>query len=151
MATSENQPKGQHFLLSPACRTLTVMDLAKVREATAHGWFKRMRCPQTDGELFCPKCGTLRCCSMSRGRFKCSDKACKAVFTVVGHGLRVTQAQLQENGHVHLAFGEFRQGQGALQLSREIGVQFKTAWVYHRGGSTNSAICRALGSKNHQT
>jgi hypothetical protein len=75
---SENEPKGQHFLLSPECRTLTVMGLAKLREATAYGWFKRMRWPETDGEPHCPKCGTLRCYAMSRGRFKCSDKACKA-------------------------------------------------------------------------
>jgi hypothetical protein len=82
LAESEQKPKGQHFLLSAECRTLTVMDLAKVREETAYGWFKRMRWPQTDGEPFCPQCGTLRCHTMGRGRFKCSDRAYKTVFTV---------------------------------------------------------------------
>lgn len=78
MAQSEDkEPKGQHFLLSPECRTLTILDPAKVREATAYGWFRKMRWPQTDGEPYCPQCGTLRCHTMSRSRFRCSDKACK--------------------------------------------------------------------------
>ncbi|WP_430691727.1 transposase [Mesorhizobium captivum] len=58
------------------------MDLATVREETAYGWFRKVRWPETDGEPYCPKCGTLRCHAMSRGRFKCSDRVCKAVFTV---------------------------------------------------------------------
>lgn len=37
---------------------LTVMDLAKVREETAYGWFRKMRWPETEGEPYCPKCGT---------------------------------------------------------------------------------------------
>jgi hypothetical protein len=74
LAESEQKPKGQHFLLSAQCRTLTVMDLAKVREETAYGWFKRMRWPQTDGEPFCPQCGTLRYHTMGRGRFTSNPK-----------------------------------------------------------------------------
>ncbi|MER9338936.1 transposase [Mesorhizobium sp. M0293] len=123
---SEKQPKGQHFLLSPACRTLTVMDLAKVCEATAYGWFKRMRWLQTDGEPFSPKCGTLRCHSMSRGRFKCSDKACKAVFTVTSGTM---PGSFKKGGMAIWLSVNSVKGKAALQPSREIGVQFKTAWV----------------------
>ncbi|MCV9965429.1 transposase [Pararhizobium sp. BT-229] len=82
MANPDDTPKGQHFLLSPECRTLTVLDLAKMRDTTAYNWFKRLRWHETEGEPYCPKCGTLRCHTMSRNRFKCSEKTCKAVFSI---------------------------------------------------------------------
>lgn len=31
---------GQHFLLSPECRRLTVLDLAKMRDTAAYDWSK---------------------------------------------------------------------------------------------------------------
>ncbi|PTE06314.1 transposase [Mesorhizobium helmanticense] len=104
--------------------------MAKVREATAYGRFKRMRWPQTDGEPFCPKCGTLSWCSMSRGRLKCSDKACKAVFTVTS-GTVFASRTLSFKKMVMAIWLSVNsvKGKAALQLSREIGVQFKTAWV----------------------
>lgn len=68
--------------MSPECRTPTVIDLAKMRETTAYDWFKRLRWPQTQGGRSCPKCGTLRCHTMSQRRFKCSEKTCKEVFSV---------------------------------------------------------------------
>ncbi|WP_131803300.1 IS1595 family transposase [Mesorhizobium sp. LCM 4576] len=130
MAKSRQQPKGQHFLLSPECRTLTVMDLAKVREETALGWFRKMRWPETDGEPYCPKCGTLRCHTMNRGRFKCSDKACKAVFTVTSGTVFHARKLSFKKMVVAIWFSvNSVKGKAALQLSREIGVQYKTAWV----------------------
>ena len=65
MANPEDTAKGQHFLLLPVCRTLTVLDLAKMRDTTACNWFERLRWPETEGEPYCPKCGTLRCYTMS--------------------------------------------------------------------------------------
>lgn len=127
---SENESKGQHFLLSPECRTLTVMDLANVREATAYAWFKKMRWPQTGSEPFCPQCGTLRCHSMSRGRFKCSDRACKTVFTVTSGTVFHARKLSFKKMVIAIWFSvNAVKGKAALQLSREIGVQYKTAWV----------------------
>lgn len=51
MANPEDTPKGQHFLLSPECRTLTVLDLAKMRDTTAYNWFKRLRWPRPGANL----------------------------------------------------------------------------------------------------
>lgn len=125
-----DQPKGQHFLLSPKCRTLTVMDLAKLREVTAYNWFRKMRWPETDGEPYCPQCGTLRCHSMSRGRFKCSDKTCKAVFTVTSGTVFASRKLSFKKMLIAIWFSvNSAKGKAALQLSREIGVQYKTAWV----------------------
>ena len=55
MANPDDTPKGQHFLLSPECRTLTVLDLAKMRDATAYSWFKRLRWHQMEGKPYCPR------------------------------------------------------------------------------------------------
>ncbi len=130
MAKSVHEQKGQHFLLSPECRTLTDMDLAMTRETTASGWFRKLRWPETDGEPYCPKCGTLRCHTMSRSRFKCSEKTCKAVFTctsgTVFHARKLSFKKMLMA--IWFSVNSVK-GKAALQLSREIGVQYKTAWV----------------------
>ncbi len=73
---------GQHFLLSPKVRDLTVTELSRIQERTAYKWFRQARWPETDGEAYCPHCGNLRCYEMTRSRFKCSAKECGSVFTV---------------------------------------------------------------------
>jgi hypothetical protein len=63
MTNPEDTPKGQHFLLSPECRTLTVLDLAKMRNTTAYNWFKRLCWHETEGELTAPsaeRCAVIR-------------------------------------------------------------------------------------------
>jgi hypothetical protein len=79
---SHGEPRrhAQGLLLSPECRTLTVLHLAKMRDRTAYNWFKGLRWHETEGRPYCPKCGTLRCHTMSRNRFKCTEKTCKAVL-----------------------------------------------------------------------
>jgi hypothetical protein len=122
MAKPEDTPKGQHFLLSPECRTLTAFDLARMRDTTAYNWFKRLRWHETEGEAYYPKCGTLRCHTMSRNRFKCTEKTCKTVFSITSrHGVPCAQAELQEDAYRHLFSANSVKGKAALQLSREIG------------------------------
>nr|WP_310071024.1 IS1595 family transposase [Phyllobacterium sp. 1468] len=106
------------------------MDLAKIREATACKWFMRMRWPETDGEPYCPGCGTLRCYAMTRGRYKCSAKECNSVFTVTS-GTVFAFRKLSFKKMVIAIWLSVNsvKGKAALQLSREIGVQYKTAWV----------------------
>lgn len=81
-------------------------------------------------EPYCPGCGTLRCYSMSRGRFKCSEKECNLVFTVTS-GTVFAFRKLSFKKMVIAIWLSVNsvKGKAALQLSREIGVQFKTAWV----------------------
>ncbi|BDA85463.1 hypothetical protein Sa4125_30050 [Aureimonas sp. SA4125] len=121
---------GQHFLLSPDCRTLTVMDLARITEAKAYAWFKQARWFKTEGKPYCPDCGTLRCYGMTRSRFKCSDGACKKVFTVTsGTAFAFRKLSFKKMLIAIWFAANSVKGKAALQLSREIGVQFKTAWV----------------------
>jgi len=130
VANPEDTPKGQHFLLSPECRTLTVLDLAKMRDATAYDWFERLRWPETEGEPYCPKCGTLRCHTMSRNRFKCTEKTCKVVFSVTSGTVFHARKLSFKKMLIAIWFSANSvKGKAALQLSREIGVQYKTAWV----------------------
>lgn len=129
MESPENTPKGQHFLLSPECRTLTVLDLAKMRDKTANR-FKRLRWHETEGVPYCPKCGTLRCHTMSRNRFKCTEKTCKAVFSVTSGTVFHARKLSFKKMLIAIWFSANSvKGKAALQLSREIGVQYKTAWV----------------------
>jgi transposase-like protein len=121
---------GQHFLLSPDCRTLTIMDLARFSEAKAYAWFKQARWFKTDGKPSCPNYGTLRCYEMSRSRFKCSDGDCKKVFTVTSGTAFAFRKLAFKKMLIAIWFAANSvKGKAALQLSREIGVQFKTAWV----------------------
>jgi hypothetical protein len=47
----------QHFLLSAAARTFSLMALCQVSEEGAYEMFCRMRWPETDGAPVCPRCG----------------------------------------------------------------------------------------------
>ena len=106
------------------------MDLARVSEAKAYAWFKQARWYRTEGKPCCPDCGTLRCYEMSRARFKCSDRACKKVFTVTSGTAFAFRKLSFKKMLIALWFAANSvKGKAALQLSREIGVQFKTAWV----------------------
>jgi hypothetical protein len=120
----------QHFLLSPGMRDLTIMDVSRMREATAYKWFRQARWPESDGEPYCPHCGTLRCYEMTRARFKCSAKECRAVFSATS-GTAFAWRKLSFKKMVFaiwLAANSVK-GKSALQLARELGVQYKTAWV----------------------
>jgi Transposase zinc-ribbon domain len=46
----------QHFLISAAARTLSLIDLCDLSEEAAHQMFRRMRWPDTDGAPVCPAC-----------------------------------------------------------------------------------------------
>lgn len=120
----------QHFLLSPKCRELTFADLAKMREDTAYRRFKEMRWPESGGKPYCPACGNTRCYEMTRRRFKCSEKSCRTVFTVtsgtVFHARKLSFKKMLTA--IWFSVNSVK-GKAALQLSREIGVQYKTAWV----------------------
>ena len=50
---------GQHFLLSPQARDLTISELASMQERTARKLFRQAPWPETDGEAYCPHCGNL--------------------------------------------------------------------------------------------
>jgi len=120
----------QHFLLSPQVRDLTITQLSAMQKRIAKKWFRQARWPETDGEPYCPHCGNLRCYEMSRERYKCSARECKAVFTVTS-GTTFASRKLPFKKMllaIWLTVNAVK-GKAAHQLSRELGVQYKTAWV----------------------
>ena len=74
----------QHFLLSPAAKTLSLAQVFRMSDAEAETMFCQLRWPDTQGKPICPDCGGLEAYEARRPngslRFRC--KACKGDFTV---------------------------------------------------------------------
>jgi len=120
----------QHFLLSAKARTLSLKAIYAAGEDKAYETFCKLRWSATDGEPVCPRCGGLEHYKIStRRRFKCA--ACSHQFSVTSgtifasHKLSFTDLLaaicIVTNG---------AKGVSALQLSRDLGINFKTAFVF---------------------
>jgi transposase-like protein len=72
----------QHFLLSPAARTLSVVGIMRMTDDAAFDTFKLVRFAATEGEPFCPHCGILKVYTLAETpvRWKCSG--CRRKFSV---------------------------------------------------------------------
>ncbi len=119
----------QHFLLSAEARTLSLKDIYKGGEQKAYETFKNLRWRDTGGNPVCPKCGCLDHYEIStRRKFKC--KACSAQYSVTS-GTIFSSRKLDFTdllGAICI-FVNAVKGLSALQLSRDLDVQYKTAWV----------------------
>ena len=119
----------QHFLLSAAARTLSLTVIYRAGEDAAYETFCRLRWPETDGEAVCPDCG---CCESykitTRRKFKC--KACHRQFSVTTGTIFASRklAFMDVLAAIFL-FVNGAKGKSAVQMSRELDVQYKTAWV----------------------
>ena len=119
----------QHFLLSAKARTISLKAVYQMGEDKAYAVFRVLRWPETEGEAVCPRCG---CCDAydipTRRKFQC--KAC-------GHQYSVTSGTIFAGRK--LAFTDLlaaivlfvngAKGVSALQVSRDLCVQYKTAYV----------------------
>lgn len=119
----------QHFLLSAKARTLSVSKVARMSDEEARETFKAIRWASTDGEPVCPQCGCVACYAYaSRPIFKC--KACGHQFSVTS-GTIFANRKLPVRDYL-LAIAIFVnavKGISALQLGRDLDVQYKTAFV----------------------
>ncbi len=136
---------GQHFLLSKEARSLPLARVFRMTETQAYNAFRRAR--WHDGQPFCPHCGCVgayehaprkvvrvdgekRPSRAFSNRFSCKDKDCRREFsvttgTILAHRKLPFRTLLQA---VALSAQSVK-GHAALQLSRELLVQYKTAWV----------------------
>ena len=119
----------QHFLLSKAARTISLKTVFTMGEAKAYETFKRLRWSETDGDAVCPACGCLDSYEIkSRRQFECS--ACKRHYSV-------TSCTIFSNRKMSFTdllaaiviFVNGAKGVAALQLSRDLDCQYKTAFV----------------------
>jgi transposase-like protein len=119
----------QHFLLSPAAKTLKLATVLRMSDDEARAAFKAIRWASTGGEPVCPKCG---CCEASeiktRKIFKC--RACLAQFSLTSGTIFASRKMEVRNILAAIAiFTNGAKGYSALQLSRDLGCDYKTAFV----------------------
>ena len=120
---------GSHFLLSAKARTLSLKTVFQMGEEAAYNLFCQMRWTETDGVAYCPRCGCTETYSIkSRRQFEC--KACKHHFSV-SSGTIFANRKLSYTDLLAaiVIFVNGAKGVAALQLSRDLDCQYKTAFV----------------------
>lgn len=123
------KPKGQHFLLSAKARTLSLRDVLRMTDDQAMMMFRAIRWASTEGEPVCPDCGCLGCYEYaSRPIFKC--KGCGKQFSVTsGTIFAGRKLTIRDYLVAIVLFINAAKGMSSLQLARDLGVQYKTAFV----------------------
>lgn len=119
----------QHFLLSAAARTLSLKAVFKMGEDKAYETFRQLRWPETEGEAVCPRCGCVETYDISsRRRFKCV--ACHHQFSVTSGTIFASRKlSFTDLLAAIVIFVNGAKGVSALQVSRDLDVQYKTAFV----------------------
>jgi transposase-like protein len=122
----------QHFLLSPAAKTLSLAQVFRMSDEQAEAAFRKVRWPKTAGAPVCPHCGGLDAydCRRPNGasRFEC--KACKKDFSITS-GTLFASHKLPLRGYLAAIaiFCNEVKGKSMLAMSRDLGVSYKTAFV----------------------
>jgi transposase-like protein len=119
----------QHFLLSAAARTLSLKAVFRMTEDEAHTTFCNLRWPETEGEAVCPRCGCVESYNIAtRRKFKCV--ACHHQFSVTSGTIFASRKlSFTDLLAAIVIFVNGAKGIAALQLSRDLDVQYKTAFV----------------------
>jgi transposase-like protein len=122
----------QHFLLSFGARSLSLAQIMRMSDRDAETLFASIRWASTEGAPVCPHCGGLNAyeCRRANGslRFRC--KACVKDFTLTSGTLfAFHQLPLRTYLAAIVIFCKEVKGKSALALSRDLDVQYKTAFV----------------------
>ncbi|WP_158926733.1 IS1595 family transposase [Acidisphaera sp. S103] len=119
-----------HFLLSAKARTLSLATVMRMTDEEAETVFRSVR--WTDGKAVCPHCGcpTVYECRRPSGalRFRC--KACRKDFSITSGTLFAFHKMPLRTYLAAIAiFVNEVKGKSALAMSRDLDVQYKTAFV----------------------
>jgi len=119
----------QHFLLSSAARTLSLKAVFRMGEDAAYRTFCELRWPETEGEAVCPRCGCVETYNItSRRKFKCV--ACHHQFSVTSGTIFASRKMsFTDLLAAIVIFVNGAKGVSALQVSRDLDCQYKTAFV----------------------
>jgi transposase-like protein len=119
----------QHFLLSAKARTISLKAVFTMGEKKAYETFCQMRWPETDGEAVCPRCGCVETYDIAtRRKFKCV--ACHHQFSVTSGTIFASRKlSFVDLLAAIVIFVNGAKGVAALQLSRDLDCQYKTAFV----------------------
>lgn len=123
---------GQHFLLSAKARTLSLAQVFGLSDAAAEEMFCSIRWASNEGQPVCPHCGCTICydCRRPNGASRWRCKACRKDFSVTSGTLFAShKVPIKTYLAAILIFVNEVKGKSALALSRDLGVQYKTAYV----------------------
>jgi transposase-like protein len=118
----------QHFLLTAKARTLSLAAVMRLSDQEAFQVFKE--CRWEGGVPVCPKCGVVGAAYEYTARriFKC--KACCAQFSVTSGTIFAGRKLAIRDYLAAIAlFVNGAKGVSMLQISRDLNVQYKTAFV----------------------
>lgn len=125
----------QHFLLSSDSRQLSIKKVARLTDDEALEVMAKLRWGDS-GTQCCPACGVVRrhFFLKTRKQWRCADKECGHTFSVTSgtifasHKLPLKDILYAAALYVHAV-----KGMSALQLSRHLEVEHKTAYVlFHK-------------------
>jgi len=119
----------QHFLLSAQARSLSLAQVMRLTYQEAFDLFLSLRYAENGGKPHCPKCGGFEVYRYeSRRIFKC--KACQAQFSATSNTIFASRKLAIRDILAAIAiFANGAKGHSALQLSRDIDCQYRTAYV----------------------
>jgi len=119
--------KGQHFLLSAKAHTFSLMQIFRLSDGEAFDLFKQSR--WENGEPVCPSCGGKdHYWLKTRRQWRC--KACKHTFSVTSGTIFANHKLPLTTYLAAIAlYSNTAKGVSALQVSRDLNVQYKTAFV----------------------
>ncbi|MDP1544392.1 MAG: IS1595 family transposase [Anaerolineales bacterium] len=118
----------QHFLLSAKARSLSLMQIFTLTDEAAFDLFRESR--WGEGDPICPSCGCIDSHYFinTRKQWRCKD--CNHTFSVTS-GTLFAHHKLPLRVYIGAValFTNTAKGFSALQLSRDLDVQYKTAFV----------------------
>ena len=120
----------QHFLLSSSARKISVKKIASMSERDCYEYFKSIRWSSNKGNPIYPCCGSVNSHYFIETRLQYRCKDCFHTFSVTSgtifhsHKLDFKTMLLSI-----VIFTNATKSISALQLSRDLDVQYKTAWV----------------------
>ena len=119
----------QHFLLTSKAKTLSLMKLTRLSDSEAHDLLCEIRWRSIE-EQVCPRCGIKHKAYAypARKQFRC--RHCKHQFSVTsGTIFADRKLSIQTYLYAIALFVNAAKGLSACQLSRDLNVQYKTAFT----------------------
>jgi transposase-like protein len=120
----------QHFLLSSKARELSMVKIMMMSDLEAFEVFKNVRWSSTNGEPVCPCCGSVEKHYFLKTRMQFRCKECFHTFSVTSGTIFASHKKPLKIYLLAIAlFTNAVKSISALQLSRDLDIQYKTAWV----------------------